>query len=266
MSLRLRPLSDAIGVEVVGVDLRAPISEPDRAALTAAFDRHSLVLVRDQQLSVDEHRRFAEVFGPISARGYAASSDQLDKYISNTRPDGVARSGKLLKHQDFCFYDELLPALSLYAEAVPSSGGETVFAHTQQAYRRLSDAQRRRIQGLHARHVYDYRKDEGDVRFRVADAPEAPTAIHPVALRHPRTGEVGLFVNELMTDGIVDLPATESEALLRELWAVLDQPSVGYVHAWKPHDVIVWDNIALQHGRRDFSPSEARSLRRFQIG
>ena len=42
--------------------------------------------------------------------------------------------------------------------------------------------------------------------------------------------------------------------------------AVRYEHPWEVGDLIVWDNLALQHGRRDFPNGERRSLRRFQIG
>ena len=266
MNVELRPLSGAFGVELCGVDLHHEQPDELRRHARDAWLEHSLVLVRGQDLDVAEHKRFVEWFGPISTAGYAAASDRSEKYISNTRDEGVAREGSLLKHQDFCFYESLLPGLSLYAEEVPSTGGETIFASTQLAYQRLPGELKQRIGGLHARHVYDYGNDYGTQRFRIAAAPKAPTATHDVVLSHPATGRPLLFVNELMTDSIVELTDRESEDLLHELWCYLDDEGVRYEHRWQVGDLIVWDNLALQHGRRDFPQGERRSLRRFQIG
>ena len=266
MSVECHPLPGPFGVRLEGVDLRRDQPLAVREQARSAWLEHSLVLVRGQDLDVEHHRRFVEWFGPISTIGYASSSDQLEKYISNTRADGVAREGSLLKHQDFCFNDTLLPGLSLYAEEVPSVGGSTIFASTQLAYERLPYAVKGRIDGLHARHVYDYRTDYGTQRFRIASSPDAPTATHPVVLTHPLTERPLLFVNELMTDSIVELDDRASEELLHELWSYLDDATVRYEHHWELGDLIVWDNLALQHGRRDFPPGERRSLRRFQIG
>ena len=266
MNVELRPLSGAFGVELRGVDLHDEHPGDLQRSVRDAWLEHSLVLVRGQDLDVGEHKRFVEWFGPISTAGYAAASDRSEKYISNTRDEGVAREGSLLKHQDFCFYETLLPGLSLYAEEVPSSGGETIFASTQLAYERLPDELKQRIDGLHARHVYDYGNDRGTQRFRIAAAPKAPTATHDIVLSHPATDRPLLFVNELMTDSVVELADPESEELLRELWSYLDDDAVRYEHRWEVGDLIVWDNLALQHGRRDFPEGERRSLRRFQIG
>jgi taurine dioxygenase len=266
MSVELHRLPGPFGVRLEGLDLSVDHPASVRAAVRAAWLEHALVLVRGQELGIADHSRFVEWFGPISTAGYAAASDRSEKYISNTRAEGVAREGSLLKHQDFCFYDTLLPGLSLYAEEVPEVGGATIFASTQLAYDRLPDALKRRIAALHARHVYDYRTDYGTQRFRIASSPGAPTATHPVVLTHPVTGRPLLFVNELMTDSLVELDDTEGEALLAELWSYLDADAVRYEHQWQPHDLIVWDNLALQHGRRDFPLGQRRSLRRFQIG
>jgi len=266
MKVEFRSLPGAFGIQLEGIDLHEVQPADVRERVRAGWLEQGLVLVRGQELDVGEHQRFVEWFGPISTAGYASVSDASEKYISNTRAEGVARQGSLLKHQDFCFYETLLPGLSLYAEEVPGSGGETVFASTQLAYERLPDALKERIKGLHARHVYDYRNDYGTQRFRIAAAPDAPTATHPVVMPHPVTKRPLLFVNELMTDSIVELDEPDSEDLLHELWTYLDDPAVRYEHQWQPGDLIVWDNLALQHGRRDFAPGERRSLRRFQIG
>jgi alpha-ketoglutarate-dependent taurine dioxygenase len=266
MSLEFHPLPGPFGVRLDGLDLREHHAQAVREAVRDAWLEHALVLVRGQDLAVEHHKRFAEWFGPISTAGYAATADRSEKYISNTRAEGVAREGSLLKHQDFCFFENLLPGLSLYAEEVPEVGGATIFASTQLAYERLPEELRQRVAQLHAQHVYDYRSDYGTQRFRVASSPGAPTATHPVVLRHPATGRPLLFVNELMTDSIVELDERASEELLHELWSYLDDDAVRYEHRWEVGDLIVWDNLALQHGRRDFPRGQRRSLRRFQIG
>ena len=84
-------------------------------------------------------------------------------------------------------------------------------------------------------------------------------------LTHPLTARPILFVNELMTDVIVELNPDDSEALLHELFAAFDDPAVTYRHRWQVGDVVVWDNLALQHGRTDIPAGQPRSLRRFQI-
>jgi taurine dioxygenase len=236
------------------------------AARAAFRDRH-LVLVRSECLGLDDQVRFASWFGPVTTRGASFAEGSPEMYISNTRPQGVAREGSLLKHQDHCFLEVVLPAICLYAEDACESGGETVFASTHAAYERLPASVRDRLVGLSARHVYDYADDSGSVRFRVASAgPAAQQAVHPVVWPHPDTGRPILFVNELMTDSICGWPDDDSEEMLAALWSYLDEPAVTYVHRWEVGDVVIWDNRSLQHGRREFPPGSRRSLRRLQVG
>ena len=153
----------------------------------------------------------------------------------------------------------------LNAEVVPAEGGETIFSNSHRAYENLPAELRARIEKLHARHVYDYANDYGTRRFRIADSPEAPNASHPVVPENPRNGRPLLFVNELMTDSIVEVAGDEGEALLQELLGYLDDPAVLYLHRWQQGDLLVWDNLSLQHGRRAFAEGAPRSLRRLQI-
>ena len=267
MTLELRPVSESLGMELVGVDLREEQPERVRDVAVEALRDHQLLLVRDQDIDLDQQRRFVRWFGSLSSAGSVESrgGDADTMYIANTREDGVAREGALLKHQDHCFYPEILPGICLYAEEASAEAGETIFASALRAYERLPTKLRERIAGLHARHVYDYTNDYGNRRFRIAQSPEAPTATHPIALEHPRTGRTALFVNELMTDSIVELEADEGEALLQELLEYLDDPAVGHRHRWRKGDVLLWDNFALQHGRTPFPEGARRCLRRLQV-
>lgn len=257
MNVSLRPLSHPLGVELLGVDLGEEQPPAVRELARSALRDHHLVLVRGQAVHVEDQRRFASWFG-------APATNEV--FISNTRAEGVAREGSLLKHQDHCFLDELLPAICLYAEVVPSTGGDTIFVNSHLVYERMPPALTARVAGLHARHVYDYANDYGTQRFRVASSPQAPNAVHPVVLPHPVTSRPILFVNELMTDSIVELDPDAGEALLQDLFVLFDDPAVVYRHEWRVGDLVVWDNLSLQHGRTDFPAGQRRSLRRLPVG
>ena len=139
MSVQLRPLSEALGVEVLGLDLRDEQPREVKDAVLAAWREHHLVLVRGELPDADAHARFVSWFGSVDSSAARAGA-QPTLYISNTRPDGLAREGSLLKHQDYCFSESLLLGLSLGAEAVPDEGGETIFVNSVLAYERLPEA------------------------------------------------------------------------------------------------------------------------------
>jgi alpha-ketoglutarate-dependent taurine dioxygenase len=257
-------LSPAIGVEVRGIDLREPLEREDLERLRALFDTRHLLHFARQLLSGDEQRRVVASFGqPLDEsadhRGYT--------YVSNVRPDGVIREGSLLFHSDLAFTDHPLDGISLYAVEVPIDGAPTRWANAVRAAERLPAALRRIVEDRKAVHVFDLRDARGDRPFRIADLPpSAPRAEHPVLLTHPRTGATVLFVSEMQTDAIVGLEPRESEDVLCALRALLYAPDNVYEHRWHPGDLVMWDNLALQHGRGDIPVVEPRTLRRVPLG
>lgn len=66
--------------------------------------------------------------------------------------------------------------------------------------------------------------------------------VHPVVIRHPFSGRLGLFVNEGFTVNIVGMPAAESNALLAELYAHSKRPEFACRHRWQLGDLSMWDN------------------------
>ena len=81
--------------------------------------------------------------------------------------------------------------------------------------------------------------------------PFLPQKRQPVIIDHPVTGEPVLFVTELQTARIEGLVQAESDALLDRLFTALYDPAKVYEHVWRPGDFLLWDNLALQHGRAD---------------
>jgi len=81
-------------------------------------------------------------------------------------------------------------------------------------------------------------------------------------MRHPTTGQELLTVNEMHTDYVVSMDARESEETLRALWSVLYAPENTYLHKWQVGDLVIWDNVALQHGRPAPPADLPRTLRR----
>jgi taurine dioxygenase len=71
----------------------------------------------------------------------------------------------------------------------------------------------------------------------------------------------------MQTDSIMEMDPVRSEQLLRQVKAIIYQPSNTYVHAWRRGDLVIWDNIALQHARDHVAADEAeRTLTRVTFG
>src|SRR3546814_15693160 len=53
-----------------------------------------------------------------------------------------------------------------------------------------------------------------------------------------------------------------SDLLLDELASYVDNEELIYCHNWRPGDLLIWDNRALQHARMNFDPAQKRTIRR----
>lgn len=267
MALEFRPLSDVLGVEVIGLDLTGDYDAGTQAQLYDAFLRHHLLLVRGQEISADDEVRFAELFGPVSNQGANMKHGGKIMHISNAHKDGAFPTGELLFHSDHVFFKHPLKAIALCAMAVPSQGGDTLFANAALAWDRLPQSLKDRAGALSANHIHDYGNNSGSYRIdRSTLSDKTVNQVHPIAWPHPETGRIVLLVNRLMTDEVVGLDRAESDALLEELFACTEDRSIVYQHKWQLHDLVIWDNRILQHARTNFDPAEKRVLRRVPIG
>ena len=260
--MEVRALSPGLGAEIVGIDLCHDQPPPVRDAVVAAWREHHLVLLRDQRLTAAQHVDFARWFGPIRPPDRLVHpdlpADADHSHLSNTRGDGTGGTAEVMRHQDFT-WTVPLRALSLYAIEVPAVGGDTIFYNSELALSFLDAGLRAQAEELRAVHFDRYAAAR---THRAADPLEAE---HPVVLKHPDTGANLLFVDEQTTKHLVGVSGAEAISVLNRLLAVFDRPEVQYIHRWRVGDVIVWDNLSLQHSRTPFPADQPRTLRRIQI-
>ena len=274
MSLDITPLSRALGAEIRGLDLGEPLDALAIAAIEDAWHEHIVLVFRDQDLDEDAQLRFAGRFGtlgerarPVERRAEGADYNSAIMLVSNIRENGVPigslRDGEMWFHHDMSYTEAPYKGTMLYAIEIPSVGGNTLFANMYKAYDRLDQATKDRIRGMQALHVYDFALTE-----RVdltGDISGYKHQIQPIAVTHPVTGRKALYVDPLITARIEDTPADEGDALLGELFEFTGQPELIYEHAWRPGDLVMWDNWCSCHARTDFPETERRLLRRCTI-
>jgi taurine dioxygenase len=270
--IEVRPLSPAIGIEVAGIDLARPLDDDSFARLRQAWEENCIALFRGQKLEEIEQVDFAARFGtlgrnvnendPMKLGGHPAVL-----YVSNIRIDGkltgILPDGEMFFHSDTCYLEKPAMASMLYAMEVPSRGGHTLYANGFRAYDALPDEMKHLLSGKRALNVYDY---EGNPTHRAKTLPPGVKQYaHPVFRTHPATGRKSLYVNRLMTWAILDMPEAEGRDVLEFLFDHQERPEFVYEHAWRPGDVILWDNRSCLHARTDFDPAERRRLRRVTV-
>jgi alpha-ketoglutarate-dependent taurine dioxygenase len=267
--LQTRPLSPALGAEIVNTDLSQPMTDGLFESVRDCWHGNAVVLFRDQHLSEADQVRFAERFGQLAlshTKRYTTANPAV-MLISNIRENGkqigALPDGEMQFHSDQCYQEKPAMASMLYAIEVPSVGGNTLFANAYKAYETLPDDIKRRLEGRKALHAYDY--DNASMKRGTQIKEGVPHFAHPVFRTHPATGRKALYVNRLMTIAIEGLPEAESDELLEFLFAHQENPAFVYEHVWRVNDLLMWDNRCALHARTDFSNDERRLMRRVTV-
>lgn len=241
-----------VGAEVTGVDLNR-ISEQEFVELKDAFAAHSVLFIRDQVLSPDEHIAFAERWGEININRFFTPVDgHPEVALVAKEPEQTSNIGGGW-HTDHS-YDQV-PALGsmLYAREVPPVGGDTMYASTCAAYDSLSDGLKETLAGLSAchssRHAFGNESRRIDEVKEMFNNPELATqdAVHPVVVTHPLSGRKSLYVNPGFTLRFEGWTAEESAPLLQYLYQHVSLPQHSYRLQWRKGTMAFWDNRATWH-------------------
>jgi len=258
------PLSDPIGARVHGVDLQAGIDDATWREIEGVWnERHLLVFPDQETLSIEAQVAFLARFGPVIEERMAG---ELHSWVSNTdghgtdEMNGGYREGPLTPHMDYTYTPYPADVISLFGEALPETGSETVFYSNVAPLDDMPAALREELSGYHVFCAHDLSRMKPDARLYLEGRtdPAAPTQSHtwPLIRRHPHKPGVDALVCTLQqTERILELSDTghddaESRAMLGRIFDdYLYTDDNRYVHAWRPHDLVVWDNVALQHAR-----------------
>ena len=202
---------------------------------------------------MEEQRDLCSAFGPVP------DSPFENFYVSNTRADGFLGTKELQWHNDVPYLPAPYLVAALHAVDVEPDAASTRFVSGYRAYDRLPDPVKARVDGMKALQV---RQRVSERSNRLGDLePGDLCTVHPVVRSQESTGRRYLFVNENMTACIIGLSASESDALLQELFAYLYAEDAIYDHVWRPGDLVVWDNLSIQHARGQVGAG-ARTLQR----
>jgi taurine dioxygenase len=270
MSTRIthKPISSFGGAEVSGIDLSESVGNDARADLLRIFDENHILLFRDQHLQPEDQIRALGIFGNVIDE----NADGIrHTYVSNVRPDGLLGTRGLPFHSDFSFLKHPAQLLSLYGAEIEGEPEPTTYVNTARACAHLPADLRRKLEGLTAMHVHDYSVDGGrnpdHGRVRLLELPVMPPyathprASYPMIVKLPRTGTPVLRVSQFHTSHVEGMSSADSETIMQDLFARLYSDDNMYAHRWKQGDLVVWNNIAIQHGRKPFQ-GPAKAARR----
>lgn len=266
------PLSSGIGVELTDVDLGRPLSAEEVEVLRDAFDTRGVVLVRGQELADEDQDRFVQALGELHMFRWGTTVEYLSNVMENN--PSLAGARRLLFHNDGAYRENPAAGTCLYAQDVSPTSPPTAFADSARAYDSLPDEVKAEIEGLHVFNMFDPRHaDAEQQRMRLtsypegADVSELQSAVHPVVITVAHSGRKALFVNEFNSSHIVEYgpDSDEGEALLQTLFAALYEDANTYLHHYENHDLVLFNNLAVQHARTGQVDHNPRTLRRLVL-
>lgn len=278
--LETRPLDGAFGVEITGgIDVLTPLTRAQIDAIDALMDEHSLVVIRNQPMTVDEQLTWTRQFGPLDlgfkkviAKGGAPQKYDEVGDISNLAHDGsvAKRTDKRILnnmanqmwHADSSFQMPAAKYSMLHSVRNPSWGGETQFADLKAAYDALSERMKSFLDGKRAEHfALHSRFLLGDDTYTPEQVAAIPPAHWPIVRTNPATGRKHLYIG-VHARAVDDMTLPEARMLLLDLIEHATQPQFLYTHHWAVGDTVIWDNRATLHRGRPFDLDEPRELRR----
>ncbi len=249
--MQVDAVTPVIGAEIRGVDLSATL---DDATVDAVYDvlmKHLVIFFSDQQLSPQDHLRFAECFGELDTPHPVYPSVEGFPGITLLENDAGRPPDTNDWHTDLTFKPEPPFASVLFAHTVPPTGGDTLWTNMYATYEALSEGMKTQIDGLSAVHdMGGFRNDyvaKGGVESLNAAMASVGSAVHPLAPTHPVTGRRFLNVNQSFTRQVLGLLQSESDRLLAYLFDHMNRPEFQLRFRWRPSSMAMWDNRVTQH-------------------
>src|SRR3954468_13788802 len=251
-TLDIRPLSGALGAEILGVDLADNLSDATVAAIRAAWLEHCVVFFRGQSLTPEQFLHTAGRFGEPIDYPFVKGIPGFPQITPVIKLEHEKINFGGLWHSDTAYLERPPMATMLIARETPSRGGDTLFANMYLAYETLSDGMKRMLDGLVA--VNDSAKAnvtrtrEDRIKTDGGDGvAKALVAEHPAVRTHPETGRKALYVNFGHTVRFRDLSEEESAPLLGYLFQHQVRPEFTCRFSWQHGSIALWDNRCTQH-------------------
>ena len=269
--MEIRPISGALGAEILGVDFAAGVDDETFDRIRATFLAHGVIVIRDQDLTPEQHVAAARRFGEINVNRFFTSVDGHPAIAEVRKEPHQKKNIGNRWHTDHSYDDAPALGSMIYALEVPPVGGDTMFANMSLAYETLSDGMKDMLSKLEAvhssRHVFGpgY-KTNPDVADRFRNAGQAvQDAVHPVVIRHPDTGRKVLYINPTFTVRFNDWTEQESRPLLDYLYEHASRPDFSCRVQWRKGSLGLWDNRATWHLALNDYPGHRRLMHRVTI-
>ena len=282
MSITISSITPDFVAEIGDVDLSKPLDPAVFAEIKQAFYKYSVLIFPGQDLTLEQHLAFSELFGPAERERTLDPKATPSRFngafadISNLAADGkiwgetsrqrMYKAGNRLWHTDSSF--KYLPSLCscLYGRTVVPVGGHTEFADQRAAYDALPADMKKKIDGLVAEHCIAYsRRRNGFAEFTEEEQRRLPPVPQMLVRTLPESKRKSLFVAS-HAGRIFGMSDAEGLALIDQLVTHTIQRQFVYTHRWRPNELVMWDNRCTMHRGTAYDDlRHVRDMRRVTI-
>ena len=266
----LQPLSSAIGAEIIGLNLKQPLTRETQQALVEAWHQHLILVFKQQHLSFEEHIAFSKYFGSLDDHASIPSFRHPDYpeilLVTNYESNGKKLSVGRQWHSDLSTTTRPAKGSLLRCALLPPVGGDTMFCNMYRAWETLSPGLQALLVDRDALHDMAIARETQKMRTAEEIAgirKRNPPVYQPIARKHDETGRLALYVSEMTTVRIEGLHEGESEAILQYLYKHSVASENVYRHRWNTGDLVLWDNRCAMHiALADYDTSQPRRMYR----
>ena len=253
----INKLKKFIGVEINDLDITKILDIGIINEISELLSEFSVVVIRDQNITNDQHIKFSECFGNLEQTkvGTDGSGSKLiilrnfDEDGNIVPPTDRQRLNNLANkewHSDSSFKKIPSKLSILSSKMIPSNGGDTEFLSMRAAYNSLPENLKLNIEDKVCWHDYSHGRLKIDPNLVTSEEKKAlPPVKQKLVLNNKKYGKslyLGAHCSKI--DGMTE---NESQNLLKEIYEFVDNKSFVYSHVWKPYDLIMWDNRSVLH-------------------
>jgi len=253
----INKLKKFIGVEINDLDITKILDIGIINEISELLSKFSVVVIRDQNITNDQHIKFSECFGNLEQTkvGTDGSGSKLiilrnfDEDGNIVPPTDRQRLNNLANkewHSDSSFKKIPSKLSILSSKMIPSNGGNTEFLSMRAAYNSLPENLKLNIEDKVCWHDYSHGRLKIDPNLVTSEEKKAlPPVKQKLVLNNKKYGKslyLGAHCSKI--DGMTE---NESQNLLKEIYEFVDNKSFVYSHVWKPYDLIMWDNRSVLH-------------------
>ncbi|MEI8402209.1 MAG: TauD/TfdA family dioxygenase [Alcaligenaceae bacterium] len=250
--LEVRPLSRAVGAEILGINLLDPVSDAQIAEIRKIWLQHSVVFFREQPLEPGAFQAFAQRFGEIIEYPFVKGLPDFPLIVPVLKLPHEKHNFGGVWHTDTTYLQEPPMATMLIARELPPVGGDTLFASNYAAFEGLSPALQdtlRTLTGVNssAKAAVTHSREDRLADSATDKGRSELNSEHPVVRTHPETGRQALYVNPGHTTRFVGWTEEESAPLLNYLFEQQVKPEYTCRFVWRPGSIAFWDNRCALH-------------------